>query len=44
MTFGGAESGADGSLSTGVDTLNSLCGLATGSPNQFEMFVVFIAF
>ena len=32
ITFGGAENGADGGLSTGVETLNSLCGRATGSP------------
>lgn len=32
MTFGGADNGADGGLSIGVDTLNSLCGRTTGSP------------
>lgn len=31
-TFGGADNGADGGLSTGVDALNSLCGRTTGSP------------
>lgn len=32
MTLGGADNGADGGLSTGVDTLNSLCGRITASP------------
>lgn len=31
-TFGGADNGADGGLSTGVDALNSLDGRTTASP------------
>lgn len=32
--FGGAENDGNGGLSPGVDTLNSLCGLKTGSTIQ----------
>lgn len=34
ITFGGADNGADGGLSIGVDTLNSLCGRISASPTH----------
>lgn len=39
---GGADIGADGGLSTGVDALNSLCGLIIGSPIFLDFFFFFL--